>query len=72
MGRNTVAPQPGDVELSPRPKTHSERMPNSRTSSFRSLQDAISAKFRGIREEGNFTLGLFLESLLSKAFDTTF
>ncbi|KAI6174934.1 hypothetical protein M3Y97_00976300 [Aphelenchoides bicaudatus] len=68
MGRNTVAPQPGDVELSPRPKTHSERMPNSRTSSFRSLQDAISAKFRGIREEGNFTL----ESLLSKAFDTTF
>lgn len=57
MGHNKVAPQPGDVELSPRPKTSAGRMPNSRTSSFRSLQDAISEKWRGIREEGNFTLG---------------
>lgn len=58
MGRNTVAPSSsaGDVELSPRPKS-TDRGQNSRTASFRSIQDAINSKLRGIREEGDFTLG---------------
>lgn len=56
MGRSSkVSPEAGDVEMSPRPKT--DRMSNSRTSSFRSIQDAINSKLRGIREEGDFTLG---------------
>lgn len=58
MGRNKVAPEvAGDVEMSSRPQEHG-KMPNSRTSSFRSIQEAINSKLRGIREEGDFTLGL--------------
>jgi hypothetical protein len=65
MGKsNKVAPAGGDVEMSPRPKPQSSERMASRTSSFRSLQDAINSKLRGIREEGDFTLGC------SKLFNT--